>query len=92
MDNHQKPGPRYGAGQNVPCGGGHALLPSETDRILEELELIGWLLCFVLFYGDVTDGLLRILSGGKNGLTGGATGAVAYRYGLSQMGYGEGRC
>ena len=34
-------GPSYGAGQNVPCGDGHALLPSETDKIRVELELVG---------------------------------------------------
>ena len=43
-------GPSYGAGQNVPCGDGHALLPSETDKILVELDVVGWLLCFVFSF------------------------------------------
>ena len=36
----------------MPCGDGHALLPSDSDKIQAELELIDWLLSFVLFCDD----------------------------------------
>ena len=51
----RRSGPIYGAEQNVPCGDGHALLPSETDKSLVEMLLIVGLVYFVISFDGTRD-------------------------------------